>query len=333
MGKENDVMLEYLEDNERFADLFNGDFFQGEQVVRAEELSEGSEVYVERWQAGETDQVEEATGVAQAKPRRRKVVKATTRTRDIKKRLRSGGVLRILAIENQNLVNYAMPWRHMNYDCLEYGKQIRNRRKENKKKKSLSTPAERMCGLRMDDKIAPTYTICLYHGTERWDGPRSLKDMMDFGEGGERWEELFADYRMHLICINEIEDFTQFHSPLREFLQLLSCREDEGALKKLLTENPAFERIDEETARAVNILMGEELFMGKKNEKEETYNMCGAVRAIRREGKNAGLAILGSLNERLVDDGRMEDLMRSIKDKAFRDQLLQEYGLLDDEEE
>ena len=34
MGKVNDVILEYLDDNERFADLFNGDFFHGEQVVQ-----------------------------------------------------------------------------------------------------------------------------------------------------------------------------------------------------------------------------------------------------------------------------------------------------------
>lgn len=24
-------------------------------------------------------------------------------------------------------------------------------------------------------------TVCLYHGKKAWDGPRSLKDMMDFG--------------------------------------------------------------------------------------------------------------------------------------------------------
>ncbi len=34
-------------------------------------------------------------------------------------------------------------------------------------------------------------TLCLYHGEEKWDGPRSLKDMMDFGADGKRqkWED------------------------------------------------------------------------------------------------------------------------------------------------
>ena len=330
MGKVNDVMLDYLDDNERFADLFNGDFFHGEQVVQGEDLMEGSQVYTEEYQN------EDVEVDSSARPKRKRVKETTTRTRDIKKRLRSGGVLRVLAIENQEHVNYAMPWRHMNYDCLEYGKQIRSRRKKNKKANLLKTPAEELCGLRKEDRIAPTYTICVYHGTEKWDGPRSLKDIMDFGENGERWAELFADYRMHLICVNEIEDFSKFHTSLREFLQLLSCREDEEALNKLLSENPAFESIDEETAKAASVLMGVELCM-EKNEGKETYSMCKAFRdhwndgreTGRNEGRSEGLKTLGDLFKKLKQDGRMEDWMRAIEDNEFRDQLLQEYGLLD----
>lgn len=52
MGKENDVMMEYLQDNQRFADLFNGSFFQGKEVVKPEELTEASEVSVGNGQAG-----------------------------------------------------------------------------------------------------------------------------------------------------------------------------------------------------------------------------------------------------------------------------------------
>ena len=40
MGKENDLMLDYLRDNQRFADLFNGGLFAGKQVVNADDLME-----------------------------------------------------------------------------------------------------------------------------------------------------------------------------------------------------------------------------------------------------------------------------------------------------
>lgn len=46
MGKENDVILSFLQDNERFAELFNCFYFEGREVIRANDLSEASEVYV-----------------------------------------------------------------------------------------------------------------------------------------------------------------------------------------------------------------------------------------------------------------------------------------------
>ena len=45
MGAENNAMLSYLEDDKRFADLFNQLYFKGQQVVDAGDLAEASEVY------------------------------------------------------------------------------------------------------------------------------------------------------------------------------------------------------------------------------------------------------------------------------------------------
>ena len=94
MGAENNAMLSYLDDDKRFADLFNQLYFKGRQVVDAEELAEASEVY--HGKPGE---------------------KGNQRTRDIKRRLKSGKELKILAVESQSDVNYIMPWRILDYDC------------------------------------------------------------------------------------------------------------------------------------------------------------------------------------------------------------------------
>ena len=45
MGAENNAMLSYLDDDKRFADLFNQLYFKGRQGGDAEELAEASEVY------------------------------------------------------------------------------------------------------------------------------------------------------------------------------------------------------------------------------------------------------------------------------------------------
>ena len=44
MGKQNDVLLDYFDDNDRFADFFNGILFQGRPEVRAEELEEAEKM-------------------------------------------------------------------------------------------------------------------------------------------------------------------------------------------------------------------------------------------------------------------------------------------------
>ena len=109
MGKISNTMNHYFSDNHRFADLFNVVFFQGKPVVRAEELSEVSEVYHQP----ETEKSEtELLGTR------------SERTRDVCKKLKTGEVLRILALENQELSDYTMPYRCMQYDTMEYGKQL-----------------------------------------------------------------------------------------------------------------------------------------------------------------------------------------------------------------
>lgn len=321
MGKESDAMQGYLDNREYFADFFNGCYFNGEQVVMAENLEEASEVYNQGYQKRVYDEF--------SKEEKAKKKREAPRTRDLKKRLKNGGCLRVLAIEHQSKVNYTMPWRHMYYDALEYGKQIGELSSENAREKRLKTDEEFLSGLKEGDRLSPAFTACLYLGTEPWTGPRTLKDMMDFGEDEKQWKELFADYQMNLICVNEMTDFSAFHSQLKLLLMLLAYREDKEKMQKEIENNPEFAAIDRETAYVAGVLLGTELFMEEYMETEgEEVNMCGALKAIREEGREEGRGILNCLNQRLVQDCRLDDLIRAAGDMEFQNQLLQEYGLV-----
>lgn len=267
LGQESDAMMDYLDDNERFADLYNGGCFDGQEMVKPEELEEGSEVYKE--------------------DRGRKTI---PRIRDLKKRLKSGGRLKVLAIENQDDVDYTMPWRHMNYDSLEYVKQIRNIKKQNlhKGKNLPMTGAEFKCGLYSTDRLAPAFTVCVYTGKEKWTGPRSLKDMMDFGEDSQLWEQLFSDYHMKLICINELEDFNHFKTSLKELFMAIACRQDKNKLKKLMAENEAYQNIDSETAEAIGVMVGMKSQVVKQKKEGTGVNMCEALKGLLDDSKAEG---------------------------------------------
>lgn len=303
MGKENDLMLEYLRDNRRFADLFNVGLFGGGQVVKATELEEAGENYTEFGSGERADMIQPLSTVSRKEAaatadctakRKRKRSTTVPRSRDIKKRLKSGTELRILSIEEQSHIDYTMPWRCMNYDTLEYGRLVKEIQKQNEKVTPYTDEDERLCRFTRDDRLAPVYTVCLYHGTARWDGPRCLKDMVKFGNDEENvfWEKHFSDYQMNLICVNELEDFSGFTTGLKELFALMAHRNNKREMNAFLESHEEYKYIDEETAEIISGIMGVETFMENKERYKEgsQYNMCQAIKEMWNDGLNAGLS-------------------------------------------
>lgn len=349
MGAENDAMLSYLKDNTRFADLFNRFYFGGKQVIDPRKLEEASEVY----NATPGD-------------------KGGQRSRDIKKRLKSGACLKILALEAQNDVSYIMPWRIMEYDCKEYGSQIRKvqrenqewegrrleskkpekqewegrrleskkpekpewegRRLENKQSEDRNVYAdagERLSRFRRKDRIAPVYTLCLYHGAEKWDGPRCLRDMMDFG-GDEDWEACFADYPMRLVCANEPVDCTGFQTSLGALFALLPFRKDKAGLRKLMEENPVYQKLDEDTAKTASVLMGVKIFMQQEEKfrNGEGYNMCQAIREMMEDSRMEGEKNGWEVGIRIFIQSNRDD---GVEEGVIAEKLMRYYDLSQEE--
>ena len=151
MGKPNIAVNHWLSDNSRFADLFNGIVFGGEQIVRPEELEP-----MDR----------EADILITDKEGREKGVQ---RYRDIVKRWRQGMDLAVLACESQRKVHYAMPIRNMLYDSLSYAEQARILWKERKKKQPAEGPLtgeEYLSRFGKKDTLFPVITVVFYYGLE-----------------------------------------------------------------------------------------------------------------------------------------------------------------------
>lgn len=307
MGQTNNVLRHYLDHPETFADLFNGVLFGGKMIVDAKELTEASEQYIES-----DDGI-----LAKSNMEKGKYI---SRNRDLRKYLNGRGILRILAVENQNQVDYSMPFRCMEYDTLEYRRQLENLHRKNEKTDSYATAAERLCRVRKDDRLHPVYTLCLYHGEQPWDGPRSMKDMMEFGEK-DPWESYFADYPMLLYCINEENDFSAFHTELRELLQAMQYRKDKKKLKRLFEENEAYRHLSEETVEAIAVVMDapelwrkRDMYRSVKDDEKAGYNMCQGLREWIEDERNAGRA-----------EGKAEDILDLLAEKGEVPQMLREY--------
>ena len=151
------------------------------------------------------------------------------------------------------------------------------------------------------------------------------------------------------LCINEITDFSRFQSPLRELFELLACRQDKKALREITLKNPAYQKMDKETAYVASVLMGvkPEKMSNAKNQ-EGSYNMCKGLQDLmleerteghiegraegriegRAEGCAEGLDILILLQKKLLEENRMEDMLKTIHDSSYRDRMLKEFGFL-----
>ncbi len=272
MGKYDDAIYDYMNDPSRFADFFNGVLFQGERVIYAQMLEPDSERYVKMQK-----------GLDGKDP-------AGNRFRDLKKRLKTGDWLAITAVENQENVDYCMPLRMMEYDCLEYMKQLKQLKGRMKRQLKESGRDAGAWNLRLgkEDKLHSVYSVCLYHGTREWDGPRSLRDIMDFENAPPGWKELFHDYGMTLFCANQVEDFSVFKTELRQFLEVIPCREDKSKLERLF-DREEYRHLDRDTAQTIAVFTNNTKMLNMLEEEREDYDMCKALEDLVADGKAEAL--------------------------------------------
>ena len=270
MGTKDSKAKEYLSDNTRFSEICNYVLFDGEKVIKPEDLKEC-----------DTTEVLSVFGID-----KKQIVKQ--KWRDLLKSVsvKHTGQMYVILIgaEAQTDIHYAMPVKTMIYDALNYGEQVNEAKKRHRKNKDYRSSDEFLSGFTLDDKLTPVITITLYLGTTQWDGPRSLAEMMP--QMDERILPFINDYRINLLNPLEIIDFSKFETGLRPLFELLKNASDEEKLNDLITKDETFTRVDVETVAAINLFVGTDI---KYDEKEEVVNMCKAWDDHKKRGIQEGM--------------------------------------------
>ena len=277
MGEANVAVTQWLSDDRRFADLFNGVLFDGKEVVRPEDLEpldREADVLV-------TD--------------KRGKTKGVQRYRDVVKRWKKGAALAILACESQKKVHYAMPVRNMLYDSLSYAGQIREMWKQRSGGKeegpSFLTQEEYLSRFRKGDRICPVITIVFYYDLREWDGATDLYEMFQIEET-EVWRKFLPNYRINLVDAGNVQDLKVFRSDLQQIFGMLKCRGRGEELLKYIEENRQyFEKVDRETYEALKVLLHSRKMLkdiGETESGKEEINMCQALKEIYADGVREG---------------------------------------------
>lgn len=160
MGKKNIVFNEYISQNERFADLFNGVVFKGRQVVNPGLLEE---IDSKAWRAkGEKQSYHEYV-------------------RDNVKIWSYQNRRFVLALEPEESLHFALPVKYMNYESIQYDREYKSLIRRHRIKKDLKS-TEFISGFAETDVLMPVITIGIYLGKKKWSAAASLHEMVKMHE-------------------------------------------------------------------------------------------------------------------------------------------------------
>ena len=316
MGKKDIVTRTYMEDEKIFADVFNFFLYDGKQVIHPGDLKEldtkGAIVL-------DANGIEKAESFVQ---KERDVLKYLAGKMDGKR------IYLLLGLESQSEIHYAMPVKTLLYDSLCYAKQVEKTARAHREAKDYGshTKGEFLSGFYKEDRLIPVITLVLCFTPEEWDAPKRLHEMLAIQD-----KEILPyvnDYKINLLspaAVNE-KELEKFHTSLKQVMSYIKYSNQKEKLKELVLNDERFQKMDRKAVEVINICTGSEFQSEKKGETE--MNMCKALVDLKQEGVEEGLEQgkdrLNQLYQKLKRDGRMEDLIHAIDDKAYREQLLTE---------
>lgn len=283
MGSKDIGLKSYLQDAARYADLWNGGVFKGKQIVRAEELQEITPIRLK----SDGDTMLERAGDL------------------VMKQNHDGQRFAILALENQEKIDYGMPVRVLVQEALEYDKQMKAVRHKNeqaykayceaKEKKEIDavykSDGEYLYKVRKDDRLFPVVTLVVYWGEEEWKGAKSLHDMIDFGntQTGKELRKLIPEYPLHFLDLSNFKHFEYFKTELRPLLELFQRRNSKEEFAGYIRQNTESSNMDEESWKLLGQLIHSKNIKGliqkREQKKEEKENMSNALDDLIAEGK------------------------------------------------
>ncbi len=132
----------------------------------------------------------------------------------------------------------------------------------------------------------PSITVTIFFGSEKWDGPLSLFDMMDVSD-----PDVLAcmdNYRVRLIAPAQMsdEEITKFQSSLREVMFFIKYSKDKENLSRILEANEKrFREVERRAADVIEAITNSGI---KYDESEEVVNVCQAIQEMRKEAERDG---------------------------------------------
>ncbi len=266
MGRKDLTGKDYFAEWERFAELLNFTFYEGENVVQKEDLSQVVRVYPSLRGTGEMG-------------------------RDIFMKDKERNVYYGLELETES--DYSMPERVMVYDACELEQQIWEIGRKHKEERKFGEDAapesyrEKKSRMGEGDFLQPVITFVLYLGTGHFEGRKRLLELFDVPvKTAAMLEGKIPDYDFPLLEADYI-NLDYFRTDLKEFFQAMQCRGNKEKLNALF-HSESFLRLKEDAARAIAAHLGWKRLTIKAAKEKEGFVLCKALEELMEDARTAG---------------------------------------------
>ena len=296
MGTKDTITKDYMADNRVFADVFNHMLYKGKNIIDPDTLHPLDATALAVPYGSGTSEVP--------------VQKFRDEFKSLNVMHDDSRIYLLLGIENQSETHYAMPV-NMVYDALEYAGQVENSARSHREAKQWpSTSGEYLTGFYKDDRLIPVITTVVYFGSDTWNAPRSLHEMLSVQD--PEILSMVPDYRINLFSPAEIknEELDKLQSNLKEVMLFIKYSKDKRKLQELTSQTPGFRSLELKAARVIDSITGINL---RFTETEGRVNMCQAVQEMCDDARAEGHQEQAMLTaQRMLQDPRFspEDISR-----------------------
>ena len=239
-----------------------------------------------------------------------------------------------LCLENQSDKNNVMPVRDMGYQHAKYMEQIKEVKESNRKTGNYPNPMTKE--LNDSQKLSPVITLVLNYSQKEWKKPKQLQDVLNIPDDMRKeFEKWISPHSIGIINLaNQSESTMQmYHSDFKYIVRYLSCKNDKEKLESFfrttdfeLDHPEAFLDWLAAVANDERYIKAKQL-IDKQNEKGGHINMCVLLDMYEERGEARGIHEINTLNLRLLDDNRLEDMQRAMVDTDYQKELMKEYGI------
>ena len=233
-----------------------------------------------------------------------------------------------VCLENQSDINNIMPVRDMGYQHAKYMEQVRTIKETNRQQQMYPSPITK--GIHDTQKLDPVITLVLNYSQKEWKKPKQLQDVLNIPDDmREEFEQWISPHSIGIINLaNQSESTMQmYRSDFKYIVRYLSCKNDKEKLESFFRTTDFKLDHPEAFSDWLVAVANDDRYINKQNEKGGHINMCVLLDMYEERGEARGIHEINTLNLRLLDDNRLEDMQRAMVDTDYQKELMKEYGI------